>query len=169
MARKPEPIGTEFKCIADAILGVMLFIEVTRAAPDKTPLGFDEVKPKIKSNAKCTMRMAKAVSTMKTCDKTSPLFLGDSWFGTLDCCVQMKSKIKADTILVIKQGCSFFPKAFFERNMSHWATGTHMVLEANHKGVDLIALGYKYRQRDIYSLLDQKVSDDVCLFFINAI
>ena len=165
--RKPEPLGTEFKCIADAVTGVMLAIETTRKKNDPTALEYDDVRPKLPSSTKTSLRLvhdsipcsAKSVKDAEgitTVSYPKMCVLGDSWFGNVPTCLELLKKHKMHSILIVKQGHKRYPKKFLDETMADWPSGSHMVLEANIEGEDLIAMGYKYNSRSVIFFLASK-------------
>ena len=71
---KPKPLGTEFKCVADATTGVMLHLEIQegrdamRSAEHVADLGVTTT---------CTVRLGKAAGG------NGNTVVGDSWFGSV--------------------------------------------------------------------------------------
>ena len=165
--RKPEPLGTEFKCIADALLGVILAIETTRKKTDETDLQYDDVRPKLPSSTKTSLRLVHEsirCSTQSTQGNNGnmnmiypkTLVLGDSWFGNVPTCLELLKIHKMHSILIVKQGHKRYPKKFLDHTMKDWPSGSHMVLEAKIEGEDLIAMGYKYNSRSVIFFLASK-------------
>ena len=73
--RKPEPLGTEFKNIGDALSGMMLFLEITKGKAGV-------VKPKYWS----IQNGATAATTMRLSENwfgTNRVIAGDSWFASV--------------------------------------------------------------------------------------
>ena len=88
IARKPEPLGTEFKNLVDGVTGSMLWLEVQE--------GKDRMKAKPFQNmggtTACVMRGVAACGStfmnlpLLDAEETvhePRLFFGDSWFGSL--------------------------------------------------------------------------------------
>ena len=53
--RKPEPLGTEFKSVAEAVTGVMMALEIRRSKDDNTPEKCDDIIPRLGVSAKVSM------------------------------------------------------------------------------------------------------------------
>ena len=47
-----EPLGTEFKSVSEAVIGIMMALEITRSKDDDTPEKHDDILPKIDISAK---------------------------------------------------------------------------------------------------------------------
>jgi hypothetical protein len=48
------------------------------------------------------------------------------------------------------------PKGFLEDTMKDWGGGTHLVLQTVHKGVPLVAVGYKYNKKKVQCFIFNK-------------
>ena len=56
--RKPEPLGTEFKSVSEAVTGVMMALEITRSKDDDTSEKYDDIVPKLGVSTKVSLRLA---------------------------------------------------------------------------------------------------------------
>ena len=109
--------------------------------------------------------MAKATKNSTSDDERQgrhDTYLGDSWFASVDVIVQMKKHLNARFIGVIKTNHSKFPKKWLETTMKDWPPGSHLVLEATHEGVDIIACGYKYNKRKVCCFVFTKGAGRCC-------
>jgi hypothetical protein len=79
--RKPRPLGTEMKCVADAVTGMMVHLEIQegRDAMRKARLSAEQGV-----TAACTVRLADAVGD----NAVSRTYVADSWFGSVKVCMQ---------------------------------------------------------------------------------
>ena len=103
--------------------------------------------------------------------------VGDSWFGSVALAETMKCiyrdandnsfVIKKDRgqnpkthelIAAIKTNTTFYPKDEFQTKMKGWPSGSYLVLECKppEKGVDLVALGYKYNASKVLTFIMTK-------------
>ena len=53
--RKPEPLGTEFKSVSEAVTGVMMALEITRSKDDDTSEKYDDIVPKLGVSTKVSL------------------------------------------------------------------------------------------------------------------
>ena len=80
--RKPEPLGVELKNTADALMGVILFMEIVKGKAEV-------VKPKFYDKQR---NPATAATTMRLAENwfgTGRVVAGDSWFASVRTCEQM--------------------------------------------------------------------------------
>ena len=82
-------------------------------------------------------------------EERSRLFLGDSWFGSVKCCANIKLR-GGHSILQIKTNHSRSPKLYLENLMKDFPGVTWVVMEGRTKkeGVDLVCVGYKYNKKN---------------------
>ena len=165
--RKPEPLGTEFKATMCATTNVLLFLEIQKG---KLPM----------RQAKYTdeLRLITAATTMRLCEtalrrrnvldidlrhsdsindnNVRELFLGDSWFASIEAAINIKRRFQSNFIGVIKTSHAGYCRKFLEDKMKEWPAGSHLVLESSVDGVDLLAVGYKYNRRKVTCFIATK-------------
>ena len=87
--RKPEPLGTEFKCVADAETGIMLFLEVQRG---KEGMKGSKYFSEHGATMSCTVRLLEGSSYSGQFEKErvtaknvgrKEIIVGDSWFSSV--------------------------------------------------------------------------------------
>ena len=155
--RKPEPLGTEFKSVSEAVTGVMMALEITRSKDDHTDEKYDDIVPKLGVSTKVSLRLAEPCMKAHTNTASKAIFLGDSWFGNVPTVVNMKNKLNAHFIGVVKTGHKRYPKKWIETTMQDWPSGTHIVLESQDiDGQTVIAMGYKYNTRNTIFFISSK-------------
>lgn len=81
---------------------------------------------------------------------TPELFLGDSWFSSVDLC----ENIASNYIGVVKTNHSRYPKEFLMNTMKPWPAGSHLLLrtvlnEGRRNEKVIFALGYKYSKSKV--------------------
>jgi hypothetical protein len=135
--RKPEPLGTEFKSIADPSTGCMLGLEIQRGKEGMESLEYNR---QYGNTCGCTMRL----SDIAGCKGVK----GDAWFGSVLNCVSLKLK-GYDSVLQIKQNSSLYPKAFVDEMLGDAPGGVAVFLSGSLDGVNLIATGYRYSRKTI--------------------
>ena len=126
--------GTEFKCIACPITGVMLFLEIQR--------GKDGMKDQLHhralgATAGCTVRMSERCAQVKGVK-------ADAWLGSVLTCVELVTR-GYECIFQVKQNHGQFPKDYIEKALEKVPGGVSIVLKAvasNEKPI--IAMGYRY-------------------------
>jgi hypothetical protein len=155
--RKPEDLGTEMKVVACSKIGICLFLEIQEG---KDPMRIKEFTDEFKVTTACTLRLGKytvrgeekenngeidEISNQQV--KVKNTYTGDSWFGSVELCAQYVLKLNSNFIGVVKNSHSYFPKQFLEETMKEWGGGSHLVLQSKYKGVDMVAVGYKYNKK----------------------
>ena len=86
--RKPEPLGTEMKCVCCAKTRVMLYLEIQRGRDGMRDAEFTN---KMIKTAACTARLIKYSSLRKNAatganseaERRKPTYLGDAYFGSI--------------------------------------------------------------------------------------
>ena len=165
--RKPEDLGTEFKIVADAIIGIMLFIEIQKGKEAMSDAEFvDKMKHK---TAACTMRLMVGTSeharqvvsnslpdsdTFATSVTASgpETFVGDSWFTSLPT-VLGASELGVKYVGILKVYSSRTPKEYIEEVMKDWPAGSHLVLESEIDETKVYCAGYKYCKKKVLTFL----------------
>ena len=150
--RKPEPFGTEFKAILCALTGMLLFIEIQRG---KLPMRNAKYCDELKVTAATTMRLIEPVRRNESVS-SDEVFLGDSWFASIDAAVNIKKKFQSNFIGVIKTSHAGYCKKYLEEKMKEWPAGSHLVLESTVNDVELLAIGYKYNKRKVACFIATK-------------
>ena len=174
--RKPKDLGTEMKCVACGMTGVLLFLEIQRG---KEGMRDAEFTSDMMKTAACTNRLIKYTSLPLPVDDDSEVssdddadngeqededtllkmaaktYLGDAWFGSVPSVVHAAMQ-GANLICVIKAGHAGYPRKFFEAEMADWPPGSNLVAQTTVEGVDLVAVGYKYTRRKVLCFLFKK-------------
>ena len=86
--RKPESLGTELKCTSCAKTKIMLHLEIQKG---KQTMARSTFQSELGATSACTLRMA---LTSRGCgwpegDHKSDIFIGDSWFGSVNSAEQL--------------------------------------------------------------------------------
>ena len=93
--RKPKPLGTEFKNVADPETGILLFLEVQRGKEGMRESKYFEL---FGATMSCTLRLVEGSSYSGQCikersdarrDKRSEMTIGDSWFASVQVAEEM--------------------------------------------------------------------------------
>ena len=122
----------------------MLWLEVMEGGKK------DERKEEFGVTASCMIRGVEHLEEFEFVDCTylpslqPRLFLGDSWFGSVNATYQI-SKLGHHGCFVINTAYSRAPKTFLKEKMQHFPSGTWIVIEgcAGNEGILLICIGYK--------------------------
>ena len=165
--RKPEPLGTEFKCAVDGLTGTLLWLEIQEG---KARMANKEHQKTLGATAACVLRGLQFLQEMTTIPPLPPaspseendddvpevtpkLHLADSWFGSVTAAENV-AKAGHHAIFIIKTGSSRVPKKFLEDKMKDYPGGTWITLEGQtENGVDLICIGYKYNKKKVLVFL----------------
>ena len=85
------------------------------------------------------------------------IFLGDNCFGNVPTVDNLKNKLGAHFIGVVKTGHKRYTKKWIETTMKYFPSGTHIVLESEKiNGQIVIEIGYKYNTRNtIYFIVSK--------------
>jgi len=86
----------------------------------------------------CTYRLANGVT------KEGATVIGDSWFGSVKAALSLKKDLKCEFIGNVKTS---HPKAYVEEKLKDHPAGSRLVLTAMVDGVELVAIGYKYKRK----------------------
>jgi len=147
--RKPEDLGTEFKCASCPMTRLMTNLEIQRGKfgmlelPLHTQLG---------ATASCVVRIARSVSQSHI-DGNNEQVIGDSWFGSVKavCHLQNSNQFggKTEAIFQVKTAHTGFPKAYIKEVLEDAPGGTSIVLKATDGSTNtkLVAVGYKYNSK----------------------
>ena len=149
IARKPEPLGTEFKVTNSTKLGIGLYLEIQKG---KELMANHEFVSDMKKTSACCCRMAKGTLSSTDCQLEKGqrnTYLGDSWFASVETVVELRIRFDSNFIGIIKTNHARYPKKWIEETMKEWPAGSHLVLEAEYKEVPIVAVGYKYNKRKV--------------------
>ena len=153
VTRKPQPLGSEFKCCCDTVTNMMIHIELQKG---REAMLLEKYASSKKPTVACVLRMSEDTSRPhnedcfgKQCDAPTETFLGDSWFSSVQAAIEMRLRGK-HYIGVVKTNSSGYPKAFLEDKMKDYPAGSHLILETTTKEeIDLLAIGYKYNRKKV--------------------
>ena len=153
--RKPEPLGTEFKCTADPESGCMLALEIQRG---KEAMKTQTYNSDYGNTCGCTMRL---MTTTKGDDDVCVGVKGDAWFGSIKTCANLKAK-GFESVLQIKQNSALFPKHYVNDILKDAPGGVFIVLSGSLNGIPLIATGYRYSRKTIlYFVMSERAGTTV--------
>lgn len=140
--RKPEPLGSEFKCTACPVSGCMTALEIQRG---KEGMKNREHNRQYGNTTGCTLRLLNINATDSSCRAVK----GDAWFGSVRCCAALKQN-GYDSVLQIKQNQALYPKDFITDALKDAPGGLFICLSGTSPcGLPLIALGYRYSSKTI--------------------
>ena len=140
--RKPEPLGSEFKCTADPVTGCMLALEVQRGKEAMKKLTYNS---EYGNTCGCTMSL---MELTKGVDAICLGVKGDAWFGSVKNCANLKAK-GFESIFQIKQNSALFPKEYVNEILKDAPGGVSIVMSGSLYGIPLIATGYRYSRKTI--------------------
>ena len=115
--RKPEPLDTEFKSVAEAMIGVTMALEITRSKDNITPEKYDDIIPRLGVSTKVSLRLAEQCMKSHNHATVKAIFLGDSWFGNVPTVSNLKNKLDAHFISDVKTVHKRYPKKWIETTM----------------------------------------------------
>ena len=164
--RKPEPLGTEFKCLVDGMTGNMIWLEICEG---KERMKNKEFVRELGATSSCVMRGSSSVRNFDfipdeldatdeadtiPSDTRKRLWMGDSWFGSVRSAANL-SLAGQHCIMQVKTAHSRFPKSFLDEKMKDYPGGTWITMEGTTEleGQDLVAIGYKYNKKTVLSFV----------------
>jgi Transposase IS4 len=165
IARKPEPLGTEFKNVACTASGLMIELELQEG---KMPMREKEYSQLHGVTAATSLRLLQGT---KRCgqvpiggededepeEDTFDVGLGDSWFCSVELVTQSWLRHRIAFAGIVKTSHSRCPKEWLEKTMVDWPSGSHLVMEGiGEEGVPMIIIGYKYNSRKVIVFLSTK-------------
>ena len=161
VARKPKPLGTEFKNVVDGMSGVMMWLEIQEGKERMRALEHTQA---LGGTAACVLRGVNATCTFTHIEDatmeddedigsdSSPfLYFADSWFGSVKSAANV-GKTGNHCCFVIKTAHSRSPKFWLEDKMKDMPGGTWIVLEGKPEK-DLICVGYKYNKKKVLTFV----------------
>ena len=163
VARKPEPLGTEFKNLVDGMTGALLWLEIQEGKERMRRKPYQELG----STAACVLRgtvgCGDFVSLLQNLDDVdadmppSPkLFLGDSWFGSVNALTAIRCAGHHGCFMV-KTSHSRTPKKFLDETMKDFPGGTWITLtsslQKDGENIELVCIGYKYNKKSVLTFL----------------
>ena len=117
-------------------------LEITRSKDDPTPKNYDDIIPKIGVSTKVSLRLSEQCMKSRTHATSKAIFLGDSWFCNVPTVVNLKNRLDAHFIGVVKTDHKRYPKKWIESTIQDWTSGTHIDLESEEiDGQTLIPMG----------------------------
>ncbi|MGH7955347.1 MAG: hypothetical protein ACREOZ_05245, partial [Gloeomargaritales cyanobacterium] len=133
VARKPEPLGTEFKAVCCPKTKVMLALEIQRG---KAGMKDQAYVREFGATAACTLRLA---DTVFLGDGYKEGVKGDAWSGSVKGAPELGKQGKL-AVLQIKMGFGLFPKKFVEETLKDAPGGTLFLREHIPMGQTLLRL-----------------------------
>ena len=127
--RKPKGVGTEIKCVADGLVGIMLCIEICEA----------------ESKKKWSHLPAGTAQTLRLSEPwhgTGRIIVADSAFSSVTTAIELK---KCGLLFtgVVKTASREFPKEYLNDACKYRHKGDHICLTTIIDNCNLIALGWK--------------------------
>lgn len=150
IARKPEPLGTEFKNSACPVLGVIRHLEIQRG---KEGMRHQDHNATLGATTGCTIRLLER--SIPEDERTERFCIqGDSWFGSIATCSNV-AKRNHEGVFQIKQYKTLFPMEFIAESLKDAPGGVHISLSGRHAatGANLIAVGYRYSRKTILNFI----------------
>jgi len=162
--RKPEPLGTEFKTVADAVTGIFLYLELQEG---KDPMRSKPHSRKLGGTGGCSIRLIEGSQysgqledvRMKAKNQSKrETYFGDSWFTSRRI---IKDGLKSGKVTglgpheyagILKTNHSGTPKLQVEEIMKDWPAGSYLVLICDELAMMFIGYKYSYKRKPIFML-----------------
>ena len=149
VARKPDPLGSEFKCICDGSTGILLHIELQKG---KRIMRRKKFGNDFNATTACTLRMLDAVGVKETNldenKKPHRAVTADSWFASMNTAVALKEKLGVHFCGPIKTAHADFPAEALRWALVGKERGSHVVFK--DKDRDLWAIGWSDHHYKLY-------------------
>jgi hypothetical protein len=141
--RKPEPLGTEFKCAACPIIGTMKCLKIQRGAK---PMRVAKYTAEHGCTSGYSLRLSEACNQPVDPEQKRGV-KGDSWFGHV-CLADNFGQQGIRAMLQIKTGHALYPAKFMEEKLKEAPDGCWITMKGKApRGTDLLAIGYKYNSK----------------------
>jgi len=130
--------------------GIILFLRIQRGKVEMPK--WSERHRELGATTSCTLR---ATTTIEKLHHHN-LILGDSWFSSVRTAEAIHES-GHEWIGVVKTSHSLYPKKDLENVLKTWPGGMNLAMEAmTTKGVQLIAMGYKYNSSKVLCFVATK-------------
>ena len=136
LPRKPEPVGAEFKCIADGVSRVMLALEIQEG---KDAMKLKQHHDDLGATAACNVRLCSTAGF----SGSGRVLCGDSWFASATSAVALKKKLGMFFVGNVKTAHRKFPKTVLQSECKDVTRGDSVVKEAVIDGVKVFGVGWK--------------------------
>ena len=148
VARKPKPLGTEFKCIGDGVTGILTGLEICEG---REAMQAKEGAKELGVSAACTKRLMNL--TIKHVGSASnSFFMGDSWFGSVKIAAEI-AKQDQNCCFNVKTSTKHSPKKWLDETMKDYPGGTWVTLKGTFNDTSLYFIGYKYNKRKVLTFV----------------
>jgi hypothetical protein len=152
IARKPKPLGTEFKSAACPITGVIRSLEIQRGKQGMSSMKYNNA---IGATAGCTLRLLEEAIPEEDKANTHGV-RGDAWFGSVKNASELGIR-GYECVFQIKNYNTLFPKDFIDEALKNAPGGVSIILEAKAPNeVPLVAVGYRYSRKTILYFVQTK-------------
>ena len=143
--RKPEPLGTEFKVLADTWTNILLHLEIQKGKAEMMNAKYVSTHKATAANvmrmSEYTKRTTNATAEGESCPVPAQTYLGDSWFTSIQAATELA--LRGDHYIgVLKTNHAGFPRKYLENTMKDWPAGSHLVMETKTvNNIGLLAIG----------------------------
>ena len=133
--RKPKPLGLELKCVADAEIGVMLFMEIQEGA---VRMGRKKYLNAYQATTACTLRLIEGCVPKDHNDQITAYI--DAWFCSVKTAEALRELFQVDVIGCVKTAHKQFPLEEARWILSKMERGEQCVFETAEE--DMWAVGW---------------------------
>jgi len=153
--RKPKPLGTEFKCIADSKTGVMIALDICEG---KEAMSKKELSKELGNSASTTLRLIEEgkhhanYDSEHSDEQRKSIFMADSWFGSVKVAAEVQKRGQ-HCCMNVKTNTKHSPKRWIDNKMKDFPGGTWITLKGEYQDEELYFIGYKYNKRKILSFV----------------
>lgn len=124
VTRKPKPLGTEFKCMADGETGVILCMEICEG---KVGMQQKEFAKELGVSAAYALRLMEE-GKLYTGDANISLYLGDSWLGSVKVAAKI-AKSDQHCCFNVKTSAKHSPKKWLNERIKNYPGETWITLK----------------------------------------
>ena len=145
---------------------MFLRFEICRSKSDVNNISLRDEYRNLKKTAAMTLDLASECQntleddvTTQSPNPTPDIFLGDSWFTSLD----VVKNISAHYVGNLKTNSQGYPKAYLLETMKDWPSGSYLNLKATIGTRTVFAMGYKYcRSKTVLFLFNEGAGHTEC-------
>ena len=152
--RKPVPLGTMFRNGVEAVTGIIMHQDIVQLPELQARKKYHGEPSHMPDNSGIPAHTAEVLHQVEGAGITEGGWVGgNAWFGSVTSAVEVKRRLKVDSMWIIKNNSTFFPKQALLSVMSarhgmHPA-GTWVVFTSTIADVKLIMMAYAWSQKGV--------------------
>ena len=154
--RKPVPLGTMIRNAVECTTGIFVHHDLVDLSNVQWRKKYS-LPPETSHLPKKEDIRYHCADVLRQCEESKVVKGGwvgrDSWFGSVESCLELKKRFNVYLTFIIKQNVNYFPKQVLHKVLlaghrskpvGHW-----VVMQVTIAGVELIAMAYAWSQKGI--------------------